>query len=371
MNRTNHDLSEHSVPRATALAALLGAGALALTGCIGLEPLDDDPNGLTIGGAQNAALDYQGSRDQFAGGFAPSNAPYGGFGGGDCAAQQTPVIFVHGNGDEAKNWDFPAATGVPSVYDSFLAAGYRPCELFGINWLSESENGSPQNNYHRPGKAELLADFIRDVKDYTGADKVDIVAHSLGVTASLHALDYDDLWPSLRRFISIAGGLRGLTACVSVGYANALAPTCGSQNVWNSDIFGLHPDTWYAWNTRMGWNGFRAEPGRRASTFYSIRAGINDQILCSAAGYVAGCDDSALFQSGANVRAQLDVGHGSTAASLDFDLSDWTILNTGGGDSDGVGHFRAKNNTGAIQVNMLTGSCTGTECCDGYSATCQ
>jgi hypothetical protein len=31
-----------------------------------------------------AALDYAGGSNQFAGGFSPSNAPYGGFGGGSC-----------------------------------------------------------------------------------------------------------------------------------------------------------------------------------------------------------------------------------------------------------------------------------------------
>lgn len=43
---------------------------------------------------------------------------------------------------------------------------------------------------------------------------------------------------------------------------------------------------------------------------------------------------------------------------------------TGGGDSDGVGHFRSKNNTGVIQRNMITGACTGTGCCSGYGFSC-
>jgi len=140
------------------------------------------------------ALDYQGGANQLAGGFQPSNAPWGGFGGGSCTASKTPVVFLHGNGDEAKNWDLPTSTGAASVYDAFKAAGYNDCELFGLNWLSPSERGLPQHNYHQPAKADLIADFLWDVKAYTGASQVDVVAHSLGVTMALFAIDDGSLW---------------------------------------------------------------------------------------------------------------------------------------------------------------------------------
>lgn len=329
-----------------------------------------------VGGQQAGQLgdipgDTADSVAGFSGGFSPDNAPYGGFGGGACTATKTPVIFIHGNGDEAKNWNYPSATGVPSVYASFRAAGYNPCELFGLNWLSEGERGAPQNNYHRSEKAEMLGDFIDAVRAYTGAQKVDIIAHSLGVTVAMHALEHNEMWADARRFIAISGGLRGLSACYSVGYANALAPTCGSQNIFDSDVFGFYPHGFWVSNPRMGGSGFRAQPARGTTQFYAIRAGKNDQILCSTAGYIAGCEDSALFNPHANVRAQLDVGHGSTAADIDFDLADWSVYTAGGGDIDGVGHFRAKNNTGAVQVEMLTSECTGTGCCGTYGERCE
>ncbi|MEM8933896.1 MAG: alpha/beta fold hydrolase [Acidobacteriota bacterium] len=316
------------------------------------------------------ALSYQGGANQFAGGFAPTNVPWGGFGGGSCVATKTPVVFVHGNGDEARNWDYPSSTGVASVYDAFRAAGYNDCELFGVNWLSSSERGAPNLNYHRPSKADLLADFLWDVKAYTGSSQVDIVSHSLGVTMSLYAIDEGSLWSSVRRFLGIAGGLRGLVACTAVGNANPLATTCGSQNVYNSGIFGLYPHSWWTWNPRMGNGGFRDDPSGKSTLFYSIGADVHDQILCGTASFVAGCGDTARFDSRSNVRAQLDVGSGTTAAGLDFDLSDWSLFNLAGGDADGVGHFRAKNNTAAIQIQMLTSSCTGTGCCGGYVGAC-
>jgi pimeloyl-ACP methyl ester carboxylesterase len=324
----------------------------------------------SISAAPALALSYSGSANQFAGGFSPSNAPWGGFGGGSCTANKTPVVFIHGNGDEARNWDYPSSTGVASVYDTFRSLGYNDCELFGINWLSSSERSQPQYNYHEPSKAELLADFIWDVKAYTGSSKVDVISHSLGVTMALFAIDDGGLWSSVRRFIGIGGGMRGLTNCYWTGYANPYAPVCGSQNIYNSDIFGFYPHSWSTWNPRMGNGGFRDDPAGLSTLFYTLRADIHDQVLCGTTSSVSGCEDSALFDSRTNVRSQLDVGHGTPAAGLDFDLSDWTYYNLAGGDADGVGHFRSKNNTGRIQYNMLNTSCTGTGCCSGYGDVC-
>lgn len=318
-----------------------------------------------------AALTHTGSGNQFAGAFLPSNAPYGGFGGGSCTATRTPVVFLHGNGDEAKNWDYPSATGVPSVYEAFRAAGYNDCELFGVNYLSSSERSAPQLNYHNTFKAALVADFIVDVLAYTGAQQVDVVGHSLGVTVGLHGLDYGGLWSRVRRFVAISGALRGLSSCYYAGYSNPFITTCGSQNAWAPEVFGLYPHSWYAWNPRMGNGGFRDRPGHRSNVrFYSIRAGYHDQVLCTTSSYYSGCYGSAVFDTYSNVAAQVDVGHGSTAGQLDYDFSDWSPYNLSGGDLDGVGHFRSKNNTGQVQLNMLTTGCTGTSCCSGYSAPC-
>ena len=316
------------------------------------------------------ALNYTGGSAQFAGGFSPSNAPHGGFGGGSCTASRTPVIFVHGNGDEAKNWDYPTSTGVASVYDTFRAAGYNDCELFGINYLSATERSLPQYNYHDSSTAQTIRDFIADVKAYTGKSQVDVIGHSLGVTVALHGIDYGNQWSSIRRFIAISGALRGLASCYYVGPANAYATTCGAQNYYSSNIFGLHPGLWYAPNPRMANNGFRDRPGGQTAKFYAIHAGYHDQVLCSTTTSYSGCYQTALFDSWSNVRSQLNVGNGSTAAQYDYDFSDWSAFNLGGGDSDGVGHFRSKNNTGKVQLNMLTTSCTGTGCCSGYGDTC-
>lgn len=317
------------------------------------------------------AVSYDGPDDQFHSSFSPSNAPYGGFGGGNCSANRTPVVFLPGNGDDAKNWDFPPSTGGLSVYESFRTAGYSDCELFGFNYLSAQERADGVTVYHNPARATLIADFINDVKAYTGSTKVDVISHSLGVTMGLEALRQNGLFSSTRRFISISAGLRGLASCYYAGYANPLLPVCGSANWYNSSVFGFYPDSWYAPNPRMRNGGFRDDPSRATGTrFYSIHAGYHDQVACTTATYYSGCYQTALFDSRSNVYAQVNVGEGSTAGQLDFDFSDWSPYALGAGDSDGVGHFRSKNNTGAIQVKMLTTTCQGTNCCNTYTGVC-
>ncbi|MFZ5438977.1 MAG: alpha/beta fold hydrolase [Myxococcota bacterium] len=329
-----------------------------------LDVVGDDEGTSTT----TSNLVYTGADAQFAGGFAPANAPFGGFGGAsNCTATRTPIIYVPGNGDDARNFDFPSSTGVPSVYAAFKAAGYKDCELFGINWLSPTERQSPTLNYHSYEKAARIRDFITAVLAYTGASKVDIIGHSMGVTVALHALERFSLQSRLRRFIAISGALRGLSVCTQVGYANPLYPTCGSQNFYDSDVFGFYP----AFNARMQDNGFRDTPSRfTGARFYSLRADVNDGFSCPTNAFTADCGLTGTFDARSNVISQLDVGYGSTSLQIDFDWTDYSPWVAGAGDIDGVGHFRAKNNTGAIQVKMLTTTCSGTGCCSSYGDTC-
>lgn len=217
----------------------------------------------------------------------------------------------------------------------------------------------------------MVRDFVNAVKAYTGKSQVDVIAHSMGATVGIHGVDYGGLWGSVRKYVSISAGLRGLASCYWAGYANPYVTTCGSENLYDSNIFGFFPHIYPGYNPKMGDGGYRDKPSGKATQFYSLRAGYNDQITCSTNSYYTGCGDTAKFDSYTNVKSQLNAGRGSTAAQYDYDFSDWSIYNTGGGDADGVGHFRAKNNTGVIQRNMITTTCTGTGCCSGYGYSCQ
>jgi pimeloyl-ACP methyl ester carboxylesterase len=322
---------------------------------------------------------------QYAAGFNP-HVGYGGFGGGICRAQRTPVIFVHGNGDRATNWDSPVtvaignhAAPVRSVYQEFKARGYTDCELFGITYLSASEQGSPQANYHKPEKYGILMRFVEAVKSYTGKDQVDVVAHSMGVSMMLAALTYqDDVhagkngWSSVRRFVNIAGGVRGLPACIAAGFMNSSVSTCGSQNVINEYVFGFYPDSrqslgFNRWTGGSGRLSMRRAPSHHPEvSFYTISAGLHDQVHCSTAERHTDCGKGALFMKSTNVKAQLDVGAGSKARKVNLDFRDWRPTALSGGDADGIGHFKVRNNTGQIIYEMLNSDCTGAACRGDY-----
>jgi pimeloyl-ACP methyl ester carboxylesterase len=248
---------------------------------------------------------------QYAGGFDPQ-AGFGGFGGGACSAVRTPVVFLHGNGDWAINWDSPVTGPVKgftpparSVYQEFRARGYYDCELFGVTYLSAEEQASPKTNYHRPEKYDILIRFIEAVKAYTGKAQVDIVAHSLGASMTIAALTHRDDhhpgmsgWAGVRRFVNIAGGIRGLPSCLAAGY-----------NRWTGDGGPL---------------GMRRAPERHPKTaFYTLHAEYHDPIHCTTTQRHPGCDRGALFAPSANVRAQLNVGAGSQARKMKFDFEDW------------------------------------------------
>jgi pimeloyl-ACP methyl ester carboxylesterase len=316
---------------------------------------------------------------QYAGGF-DVQIGYGGFGGGDCTASKTPVIFIHGNGDRAINWDSPVVGAVEgylpparSVYGELKQQGYNDCELFGITYLSAAEQESAELNYHRPDKYKIINDFIKAVKAYTGKDQVDLVAHSLGVSMTLAALKYHDSWGSVRRFVNIAGGIRGLNSCLYVGFANVLVPTCGSQNAFDSYIFGFYPDA----NTGLGynrWTGAGGEYSLRSTplyhsevSFYTLHAGEQDEIHCSTLEGRHDCANGSLFERRPNVKAQLDLGAGSTASKLDFNFSDRSPWNIMGGDTDGIGHFKVKNNSGQILYAILNIDCEGLACKGHYA----
>jgi pimeloyl-ACP methyl ester carboxylesterase len=337
-------------------------------------------NARALDCGSNNGYTCTGTATQYAGGFNPGVGS-GGFGGGTCTATRTPVVFVPGNGDSAISFDMPPAsvagyaTPANSVYDELKARGYNDCELFGITYLDADERATPQYNYHEPAKYQIIKAFIDKVKAYTGRSQVDIVAHSMGSTMALAALRYYGYHASVRRFVNIGGGLRGLNTCYATGYQSTYAPTCNAEAyVWPYDFytFGYYPSSgvaYYGYNrwTGSGSDSLRAMPAMFSTIqYYTITAGAYDQVHCFTTSYSSGCGSGALFNAGSNVKAQVDIGFGSSTYAYDWDWSDGSPYNMGGGDtSNGVGHFRSKTNAGRIVYNMLATTCT-TGCANGY-----
>lgn len=188
-----------------------------------------------------------------ANGFSIYNFNSGGnsFGGRSFAGEplvNQPVIFIHGNSDAAKGNSY-GMTGWTASRNYFISQGYKGAELYAITWGDNNPLYSA-NQYHSLPNLQKIRAFILAVKAYTGAAKVDIVTHSMGVTLTRKAIlggtgndllnggNYNlgaNLTSSVDTFVGIAGANRGLVSCYTSG---GTTPTCANTN-------GLYPGYLY------------------------------------------------------------------------------------------------------------------------------
>ena len=156
--------------------------------------------------------------------FAQGNVPA--FGGKSSSGEKVtkePVIFIHGNSDSAAGWK--------DSIETFAKNGYKPSEMYAMTWGPQDPLQSGQQ-YHSEKYLEEVRAFIQAVKDYTGADKVDVIGHSMGVTLARKAIQGGDgfdsqthqkydlgkpLTSSVDTFVGIAGANHGLASALWTG----------------------------------------------------------------------------------------------------------------------------------------------------------
>ncbi|MDJ0841892.1 MAG: lipase family protein [Acidobacteriota bacterium] len=196
----------------------------------------------------NGYASYNFERDDLVGGS---------YGGRDYSGQPVnnqPVIFIHGNSDRAAGGEFG---GWLDSIDYFKAQGYTNAELYATTW-GPADGDQASNQYHSRDYVTRIRAFILAVKAYTGASKVDVIGHSMGVTLGRKAIKggwHSDLLAggsyyvgnaitgSIDTFVGIAGANQGLVACYLTG---PTTPTCGSTNglypgylVWGLGPYGV------------------------------------------------------------------------------------------------------------------------------------
>ncbi len=172
--------------------------------------------------------------------FAKGDVPA--FGGKSQAGEQVtkePVIFIHGNSDSAAGWK--------GSIEHFAKEGYKPSEMYAMTWGPSNPMQASQQHHSKKYLEEVRA-FIEAVKAYTGAEKVDVIGHSMGVTLARKAIQGGDgfdpyekkrydlggaLTGSVDTFVGIAGANHGLA---SARWTGDLVPTTNRTS-------GLHPDS--------------------------------------------------------------------------------------------------------------------------------
>jgi len=255
------------------LATLCSPAPGGEVGCASSKPVDDtDLQSPAIGRIsehfghwldENGYASYDFSREDLPGGS------FGGKGSGDDPVSRQPVVFVHGNSDRAAGQNgIPA--GWTAVIGYFLGQGYTPAELYATTWGPADPDRAGEQTHSFANVSRIRA-FVRAVLAYTGADKLDLISHSMGVTLARKAiqggkLEGRDLGPPLTdrvdTFVGIAGANQGLTACF---WARSV-PTCSAKN-------GFYP----GYLTFFGLTGvsdfladLNARPGLDGDYVYSI-----------------------------------------------------------------------------------------------------
>lgn len=183
----------------------------------------------------------------------------GSFGGktdNNDAVVNQPVIFIHGNSDKALGNIF-GQTGWTASVNYFKSNGYKDSELYGYTWGPANALLSA-NQCHSYTYLSQIRAFILAVKQYTGAAKVDIVGHSMGVTLARKAIKggncYDETTGTYKNlgapltsivdaFVGIAGANKGLVSCYSIG---GTTKTCDNSTglypgylIWGMGPYGV------------------------------------------------------------------------------------------------------------------------------------
>jgi len=145
--------------------------------------------------------------------------PVLGFGSEEGRVEHVPVIFLHGNNDTP----FPTACNpfghVHDFAQFFLDNGYHPSELWALGYqgdqcdLLTDETRRSGVSHSTAAAVPLLRQFVHDVLKFTRARRVDIVAHSLGVTVTREWMLQDDAFHLVRGFVAIDGPNHGIINC--------------------------------------------------------------------------------------------------------------------------------------------------------------
>src|SRR5215831_2993532 len=123
--------------------------------------------------------------------------------------QRTPVIFLHGNNDTPFPTTCNPFGNIHNFAQFFADHGYSPSELWGLGYQGDQCDliASPTNRsgiaHSTVANVPDLRRFVQAVLDYTGADQIDIVAHSLGVTLAREWMRQDRAYHLVRRFVAV------------------------------------------------------------------------------------------------------------------------------------------------------------------------
>ncbi|MFE7243008.1 esterase/lipase family protein [Streptomyces sp. NPDC057580] len=170
------------------------------------------------------------------------------------ADTRDPVLFVHGLGGQASNWDH--------MIDDFVAAGWSRDQLHAISYDSAKSSTLIA--------AEIKAE-VDTLRARTGSAKVDIVTHSLGALNTRYYLKFLGGTSYVDDWVSMGGvnyGTYGALSCLLdscreawpgssfLNQLNGGDPSPGAVNytaIWSSCDEAVNPDSFAQLEGATNW----------------------------------------------------------------------------------------------------------------------
>lgn len=162
------------------------------------------------------------------------------------------VVLVHGNTASPDSWE--------NTYNRLLESGYVESQVFLPSWGSKTNAGL---NNHNGSEEYPVRKALSDATAASCSGRVDVIAHSMGVTLAAQQIVKLDIAGSIDAFVGIAGANRGLLSC-GVYPFNVPTNSCGYYGLSVSSPF-------------LNWLDGKPIGDR----VYSIKSWV-DQVVCGA-----------------------------------------------------------------------------------------
>lgn len=170
--------------------------------------------------------------------FKVVSVTYGGAGGGVSRAeaqflQKYPIIMIPDIGRDHRDWTGSntgnaSLSGDGNVYNSFIRAGFNPVELWMIDFARSGEQMSSIEE-----ATDDLKYYICSVLEYTGAEKVQLLAHGAGALLARLTIQKYNIAHWIESEVYIAAPFHGVASSDAgksfLGYPNSWGLITGSD----------------------------------------------------------------------------------------------------------------------------------------------